>query len=106
VDENVKMSQGKFKVSCKAGEIGYLEVASDSVGIRIGQSISRDGKEEMWESLQVTCNRQENGVLALEVVVFHPEWDEPLRIASIQSSTDGQSTDSAPLRCDLNHKQL
>src|SRR5437016_4759110 len=37
----------KFEVRCHAGDAGHLEVASDSVSVRVGQRIRREGKEEL-----------------------------------------------------------
>jgi len=76
---------GKFEVRCHAGNAGHLEVANDSVSVQIGQRIHRDGKDELWGTLLVQCKERDDGSLAIDVVVSHPEWDEPLKIASIQS---------------------
>jgi len=97
---------GKFEVRCHAGNAGHLDVASDSVSVRVRQRIHREGKEELWGSLLVECKEQEDGSLVVEVVVFHPDWDEPVRIASIQSRSCDLSPATAALRCDLEHKQL
>jgi hypothetical protein len=106
VKESTSPACTKFKVFCKAGDAGHLDVASDAVSVRIEQKIGRGGAQEMWESLHVTCNEQEDGSLAVEVVVFHPDWEEPVRIASIQSRPCDLSPEAAALRCDLEHKQL
>jgi hypothetical protein len=109
-EPNVKESTSpvcaKFKVFCKAGDAGHLDIASDAVSVRIEQKIGRAGAQEMWESLHVTCNEQEDGSLAVEVVVFHPDWEEPVRIASLRSRPADLSPAAAALRCDLEHKQL
>jgi len=96
----------KFEVRCHAGNAGHLEVVSDAVSVKIGQQIRRDGKEEFWGSLLVECKEQEDGSLAVEVVVFHPDWEEPIRIASIQSNPSGEKAAEPSLRCDFQQKQL
>ncbi len=97
----------KFEVRCHAGNAGHLEVAGDAVSVKIGQQIRREGKEEFWGSLLVECKEQDDGSLAVEVVVFHPDWDEPLRIASIQSNPSEKNTPAEPtLRCDFEQKHL
>lgn len=106
LDLNASRDCRKFEVRCHAGDAGHLEVASDSVSVRVGQRIRRDGKQELWGSLLVECKEQDDGSLAVEVVVFHPDWDEPVRIASLQSRPCGQSRAEAALRCDLEHKQV
>jgi len=106
VEQSAKQPCGKFEVRCHAGNAGHLEVASDSMSIRVGQWIRKEGKQELWGSLLVECKEQDDGSLAVEVVVFHPDWDEPVRIASLQSRPCGQSSAEAALRCDLEHKQV
>ena len=106
VEQSAKQPCGKFEVRCHAGNAGILEVASDSVSVRIGQRICREGKQELWGSLLVECKEQGDGSLAVEVVVFHPDWDEPVRVASLQSRPCGLSPGEPAFRCDLEHKQL
>jgi hypothetical protein len=106
VEQSAKQPCGKFEVRCHAGNAGHLEVASDSVSVRIGQRICREGKQELWGSLLVECKEQGDGSLAVEVVVFHPDWDEPVRVASLQSRPCGLSPGEAAFRCDLEHKQV
>jgi|SRR5580704_8165961 hypothetical protein len=96
----------KFEVRCHAGNAGHLEVASDAVSVKVGQRIRREGKEEFWGSLLVECKEQDDGSLAVEVVVFHPDWDEPLRIASIQSSPPDGNLERSTLRFDFEQKRL
>jgi hypothetical protein len=54
--------------------------------------------------LLVECKEQDNGSLAVEVDVCHPNWDadEPLRIASIQSNPSDEKAAEPTLRCDFN----
>lgn len=106
VEQSAKQPCGKFEVRCHAGNAGHLEVASDSVSVRVGQWICKEGKQEFWGSLLVECKEQDDGSLAVEVVVFHPDWDEPVRIASLQSRPCEVSPAKAGLRCDLEHKQV
>ena len=96
----------KFEVRCHAGNAGHLEVASDAVSVKIGQQIHREGKEEFWGSLLVECKEQDDGSLLVEVVVFHPAWDEPLRIASIQSNPFDKNAPEPAIRCDFEQKRL
>lgn len=96
----------KFKVRCHAGDSDHLKLASDSVLVQIEQRIRREGKEEMWVSLQVKCDEKEDGSLAVQVVICNPDWDEPLRIASIQSNPKNAKAPAPILRCDLQQKEL
>ena len=106
VEQSAKQPCGKFEVRCHAGNAGHLEVGSDSVSVHVGQWIRKDGKQELWGSLLVECKEQEDGSLSVEVVVFHPDWEEPVRIASLQSRPCDVGPAKAGLRCDLEHKQL
>ena len=96
----------KFEVRCHAGNAGHLEVVSDAVSVKIGQQIRRDGKEEFWGSLLVECKEQDDGSLLVEVVVFHPDWDEPLRFACIQSNPSDGNVEGSTLRFDFEQKRL
>ncbi len=91
---------------CHAGNAGHLEVASDAVSVKVGQQIRREGKEEFWGSLLVECKEQDDGSLTVEVVVLHPDWDEPLRIASIQSNPADGNVEGSTLRFDFEQKRL
>jgi len=96
----------KFKVRCHAGNSHHHELASDSVLVQIEQRIRREGKEEMWVSLQVKCDEKEDGSLGIQVVLCNPDWDEPLRIASIQSNPKNGDSAEPVLRCDLEQKEF
>jgi hypothetical protein len=87
------MNDRKFEVRCNANAHGQLHVFTDSLSIRAGQAVRRNGTEEIWDSVLVFCQVGEDGVLTTKVVVCHPDWDQQLQIASIQSmrSADGQS---------------
>lgn len=100
------LDEQKFKVRCHAGDSHNHELASDSVLLQIEQRVRREGKEEMWVSLQVKCDEKEDGSLAVQVVIYNPDWDEPLRIASIESNPkNGTGTDPV-LKCDLEQKEF
>jgi hypothetical protein len=96
----------KFKVHCHVGDAKHIELAGDSPLVQIEQRIRREGKEEMWVSLQVKCKKQDNGSLAVEVVICNPDWDEPRRIALIQSNPADLSAHTPVLRCDLEQTDL
>ena len=106
LNPSARQNRRKFEVRCDAGNAGHLEVASDAVSVKIGQHIRRGGEEEFWGSLLVECKEQDDGSLTVEVVVFHPDWDEPLRIASIQSNPSDEKGADPSLRCDFQQKQL
>ena len=106
MNRKVSPERPKFELRCHAGNAGHLEVVSDAVSVTIGQQIRREGKEQFWDSLLVECKQQDDGSLTVDVVVFHPRWDEPLRIASIQSHPSDGNAAEPTLRCDFEQKRL
>lgn len=95
----------KFEVSCHAGESGHLEVVSNAVSVRIGQCIRRDGKHQLWGSVLVESKEQDDGSLVLEVLIYHPDWEEPLTIATIRSNGGDGNGAEPVLRFDFQQKQ-
>lgn len=69
--------------------------------ITVGQRILRDGAEEMWDSVVVLCQEEEDGVLAIRVLVCHPDWDEPREIACTRSWTRSPAPVGVALECNL-----
>jgi hypothetical protein len=74
-----------FLIKCDAGESGQLCSSTQHASITVGQRILRDGAEEMWDSVVVLCQEEQDGALAIRVVLCHPDWDEPREIACLRS---------------------
>ena len=79
-----------------------LRVGSESVCVKVGQRVRRDGVEEMWHSVEVFAQQDDNGNLVIRVLVFHADWDEALQIASIKSRPWDRDCQTA-LGCNLDH---
>ena len=92
----------QFEVACRAGEAGSLVVGSESLSIQIGQRLLREGSSEMWHSVAIYANEEEDGSLVIRVLVSNPDWDEPLQIARI-TSRPGDATCRTALGCNLDH---
>src|SRR6266576_6381490 len=92
----------KFEVHCNAGDAGELRVGTDSVSIKVGQCLRMDGAQEVWHSGGVYAKEDEDGTLVIRVLVFNPDWDEPLQIASIRSRPQDGNCNTA-LGCNLDH---
>ncbi len=92
----------KFEVHCSAGDSGGLCVGSESISVKVGQRVRMDGAEEMWHSVGVYAKEDEDGTLVIRVLVFNPDWDEPLQIASIRSRPQDGDCNTA-LGCNLDH---
>jgi hypothetical protein len=94
-----------FRVSCDAGNTGQFQAEADSVWISVGQRVRRRGTEEMWDSIAIESRAQQDGTLVLRIIVFNPDWDEPLQIVSIRSRP--QDVESlTPLGCNLDHTTI
>ena len=75
---------------------------ADAVCVTFGQRVLRQGVAEMWDSVGIHAHEDADGNLTVEVLVFNPDWDEPLRIARIQSRPHDESC-LTPLGCNLDH---
>jgi len=95
-------NQSGFLVECDAGRAGRFRATADSFWINVGQRVQRHGAQEMWESIAVEGEQEQDGTLLVRVVVFSPDWDEPLQIASLRSRPHDPDSLSA-LGCNLNH---
>lgn len=95
----------RFRVSCDAANASHFQAESDSAWLRVAQRIRRSGKEEMWDSVTIECTSEQDGTLVLRVIVFNPDWEEPLQIASIRSRPQ-DLVSLTPLGCNLDHVAL
>lgn len=91
-----------FQVNCHAEGAGEFGAPGESVVVTVGQEILRRGTTEVWESVGVYANAEPDGTLSVRVVVFNPDWDEPLQIACIRSRPDDTGCPT-PLGCCLDH---
>jgi hypothetical protein len=90
-----------FEVHCKAGDVGQ-SCAGTALSVRVSQRVRRGGIEEMWDSVSVYAQEEEDGSLVVRVLIFNPDWDEPLQIACIRSRP-GDAAGLTPLGCNLDH---
>jgi len=98
----LEASDRLFQVGCGTGEGNRFAIGTDSLAVTVGQRIRRDGSEEMWDSVGVYAQQEEDGTLVVRVLVFNPDWDEPLQIACIRSRP-GDVTILTALGCNLDH---
>jgi len=94
------MEDRKFEIRCNAKPDGELQVRTGSLSVSIGQTIVRNGVEEMWQSVLILCEQREDGFLSAKIIVSHPDWDQGLQIAKIQSG-GGSESSSQVLELDL-----
>jgi hypothetical protein len=95
------MNDGKFVVRCDATPNGHLQVATQALSVAVSQSIKRDTTEEMWQSVLVICEENEDGLLTTKVIVCHPDWEQNLQIACIRSTAPAQGKPAPALEIDL-----
>ena len=84
-DAHKSGSSQRFRVRCEAGDDNRFRVTTESLTVTVGQRVLREGALEMWDSVSIYAKEDQEGNLVVEVLVFNPDWDEPLRIASIRS---------------------
>jgi hypothetical protein len=71
----------------------------------VGQRVLRDDAQEIWDSVAVEGKKEQDGTLLVRVIVFNPDWDEPLQIACIRSRPHDPGCLTA-LGCNLDHIAL
>lgn len=92
----------KFEVECYAGDAGELRVGAELVSVKVGQRLRTKEGEEIWHSVVVLAQEDEEGALVVRALVIHPDWKDPLQITSVKSRPqDGMC--KTPLGCNLDH---
>ena len=91
----------KFQVNCDAGDHGQLRVASESLVVNVGQTIVRDGRTEIWDSVIIRCSEEPDGSCTVNVLLCNPDWEEPMHLACLRSSPDTCSRNQVSLFCHL-----
>lgn len=91
-----------FRVDCDADKSGRFLVETGSLWVRVGQRVLRDGTQEIWDSVAIEGKKEQDGTCVVRILVFNPDWNEPLQIACIRSRPrDPQCL--TPLGCNLDH---
>jgi hypothetical protein len=91
----------KFQVNCDAGDTGRFRVGTDTLSVRVGQRVRTGKEEEMWDSVHILCKERADGSLTIEILVCHPDWEEPQAIAAIHSRPQDRDETAPRLSCDL-----
>lgn len=105
----MKESQGSavtdsqdFQVACIARDGNRSPIRTNRLSVRVGQRVRLDGIEQMWDSIHIYAEGQPDGTLVVRVLIFNPDWDDPLQIACIRSRPNDAASLTA-LGCNLNH---
>jgi len=101
-DAHNSSSSERFHVRCEAGDDNRFRVTTESLTVTVGQRVLREGALEMWDSVSIYAKADREGNLVVEVLVFNPDWDEPLRIASTRSRPQ-DATCLTAVGCCLDH---
>lgn len=94
-----------FRVNCDAEKAGRFLVQTDSLWVRVGQRVLRGDTQEIWDCVTVEGKKEQDGTVIVRVLVFNPDWDEPLQIACIRSRLHDPEC-LTPLGCNLDHVAL
>lgn len=94
-----------FRVCCVANDQNRFAIESDSLTVTVGQRIRREDHEEMWDSVSIYAKEDVDGTLIVQLLVFNPDWDEPLQIACLRSRPRDRACLTA-LGCNLDHVTL
>lgn len=95
-------SSQHFQVGYLAGEGNRSAIRASRLSVTVGQRVRLKGTEKMWDSVGVYAEGQADGTLVVRVLIFNPDWDEPLQIACIRSRPEDAASMTA-LGCNLNH---
>jgi len=95
-------SENALRVDCDAATAGKFRANTNSVWVKVGQRIRRGGVQEVWDSVAVEGHQEPDGTIVAQVLIFNPDWDEPLQIASLRSRPRDPNSLTA-LGCNLNH---
>ena len=98
------LDRDKFGISCKAGDIGTLAASADSLVIDASVRILRSHATELWPCVGIYSREEKDGSLALQIVAYHPDWEEPVQIAYFRSPSKHASPTDPVLECDFEHK--
>jgi hypothetical protein len=98
---DLKVDDRKFEVRCTAKPNGELHVKTQSLSVTISQLITRNGAEEMWDSILIICNQDDDGTIKSQIIVSHPDWDHNVQIAVIKSSDSVGDHTNPALVCEL-----
>ena len=74
-----------FRIHCDAATAGALDVRADRASIAFGQEVLRNGAQQVWDFVLVLADQKDNR-LTTRILLCHPDWDEPLEVASIESN--------------------
>src|SRR5260370_25158148 len=95
--------RAKFGISCKAGGVTTLTTTADSLAIEAAVPLSPLNATELWPCVGIYSREEEDGSLGVQILAFHPNWEEPMQIAYFPSPSKDAPPAGSPLQCDRQH---
>jgi hypothetical protein len=95
-----------FRISCEARDAGSLHVATDHVSFTLAQRVRFEDAEQLWESVQLHCQKEDDGSLTVQILLWDPKLEDALQIAFLRSRPDETSANCESLEFDLIRKKL
>jgi|SRR6266550_2315008 len=89
IETPAALDQSKFGVSCKTGDVATLTTSADLLVIEASLRIASSNATELWPCVNIYSWEEGDGSLALQIVAFHPDWDEAAQIAYFRSPSKG-----------------
>ena len=91
-----------FEVRCESRDQRRALIATTELSAVVAQRIRRNDFEQMWDSVIIRCTEEEDGTMAVRVLVTNPDWHELIQIAHIRSRPYDEKSLTA-LGCNLDH---
>lgn len=73
-----------FSIKCEGGDAGSFCVRTQKLSVTVAQTVCRNGSERMWDFVLLLSDRRK-GISITRVLLCHPDWDEPMEIARVES---------------------
>jgi len=78
-----------FRIRCEGNRAGSFLASTDKLTVTVGQRIVRNGIREMWDFVFVSAEQSIDGQLKTRILLCHPDWDDPVELACIESNREG-----------------
>ena len=91
-----------FEVRCESRDQRDRLIRTTELSAVVAQRIRRNNFEEMWDSVIIRCTEEEDGTMAVRILVTNPDWHELIQIAYIRSRPYDEDSLTA-LGCNLDH---
>jgi hypothetical protein len=91
-----------FEVRCESRDQRRALISTTELSAVVAQRIRRNNSEQMWDSVIIHCTEEEDGTMAVRILITNPDWHESIQIAHIRSRPYDENSLTA-LGCNLDH---